>query len=301
MDIIKELNGKKIDDIILFEKQYHLKWNQEMNKNIVSDHLIESLYHYIHIKHQIHIHYKVIKDYTENLFLIYQNSKEFKHIHQLYLKIIKDFVHLNQTLDFDHPMEIFTCLYYCLNHGYLSKSHEFTYDPKIKNDIFFLFPLSILEGKGSCRHTSSFLNDTFHEFNYESYLLFMNTNHSDTFNHVSTLYTGKNSSYLLDVTNHCLFFIDDQKKVYPMTSIQTKIPVKPYDFPLKEKKLSSLLKPTTESLSEFLKIYNKSIQICETEKNIFEQFYHEHLNLYQELIDKKKILYKKQQKLFTLE
>ena len=119
---------------------------------------------------------------------------------------------------------------------------------------------------------------------------------------MATLVTYHNNSYFLDPTNNTLFFIDSSFKVHPIHQKDHQIPVT-YERYMNENKskkevYKAMTKPTTEKLKRLQQQYNKTWKICENSKETFDLFFHEHKELYEEVIEKKKMLYQKQKNFF---
>lgn len=90
-----------------------------------------------------------------------QYTKDIKEITNLYNEFINNYAKFNNTLELNHPLEIYTLYNYMLKHGYLSNENYFSYGCRECKDIKSLLGVNIIAGEGVCRHISSTLNDIY--------------------------------------------------------------------------------------------------------------------------------------------
>lgn len=113
-------------------------------------------------------------------------------------------------------------------------------------------------------------------------------------NHLAIFIDRKDDSYIMDACNDTLFFVDCQKNIYQngyIFSISKSKKIISYINYGEDVKMRNLLKPTSETImnqisSDYYGVWNS----CYDYNDTFEKFYQEHKYVYEEIIDKRKIL-----------
>jgi len=110
-------------------------------------------------------------------------------------------------------------------------------------------------------------------------------------NHLVTLFRNDIHSYGIDPTNNAIFRVDDKIGSFVEGGNNYYIHYDKIDNRNQKNKLSSLLKTTScELVDSLVRDYYTVYDSCSSYTDIFEKFYQEHRCLYEEVVDKKKIL-----------
>ena len=100
---------------------------------------------------------------SSSLFLSYSNAyyytSDIKEIKALYNKFLQNYKKLNQTFNFENPIQIHTLFNYLLYHGYLSQDQTFKFSSEQSRNIENLPGVNIFTGMGVCRHISPMFSD----------------------------------------------------------------------------------------------------------------------------------------------
>lgn len=318
-----KLENKSIDDILNFYQKEKHKYDtlflKQTTYNPILSSLKEKIYTYLIQKNG--------NKFYPNVQHFFLQSKEFQELEEDYLYLLHDILLLGNNYHLENITELFSIFSYLLQNGYLSLNHEFLFSKNVKEEILYFFPLSIIDGKASCRHIAPFLtdllkmkgycafnssillNDQFNLYSFNDELKeednFYEENDMNNleieFNHIITFVTNENSSVFLDPTNHTIYFIDKNLNVFPIYS-KEKIDNIGFDKYFNQNSdianVSKLIKPTKQNLKQILKEYKKTLNVCHHSKETLEKFYLEHIALYEQIIQKKKVLYKKQGEYF---
>lgn len=226
-----------------------------------------------------------------------QYTKDLSEIRELYKLFLEKYTNLNRAFSLENPIEIYTLFNYLLYGGYLSKNHKFRFEEQkeCKNPI--IFGAIIFSGKGVCRHAASLLTDILSSYEISSYNLPVCLDHSESSvieriigNHLITAsyYDGK--AYYLDPTH---------KNIYSRIEEEILLYDKKYgSIPLykttmfnnnKERKelkqhLSNNYK--CETKEEIKKLKNNAKKTYNKNRDIFEEFYKDNSELYDEVTNK---------------
>lgn len=90
-------------------------------------------------------------------------------IKKLYDMLIDNYVILNNSLELNNPIEIYSMFNFMINNGYLSKNGTFNFGLNNTVDIKCLLGANVITGNAVCRHISSMLNDIYNRLNINSY------------------------------------------------------------------------------------------------------------------------------------
>lgn len=244
------------------------------------------------------------------------NSLEYLKFEKKYFLLISELKKMLQAISIDEPMEIFAVYYYLVSNGYLSVNHEFYAD----NKDFFYHNLgsSIFSGIGVCRNLSPFLTDLLREYNYESYTIqmllqnmkinrlsddyFISTLSDDKedeknsikkirrknavdYNHVSTLLAHNDKSIIMDPMNNT-FYTLEKDGVCPYGNMDSVVPtnLKKECLCHKNAKICRHISSSKLDIEELTLQYRQARQKCDIYTSMFEFFYLEHRELYEELL-----------------
>ncbi len=229
-------------------------------------------------------------------------TKDVTQINELYNEYIKNYNKLNKMFDFNDPVEIYAMYNYLLYKGYLSVNKEFKYGDEIARDIVFISGANTITGRGVCRHISATLTDILNDLEITA----SNVAVDDTFgngnliaktiykivgNHIITLATKDDKHYFLDPTQHRILIRGENKK--ELVDDKGKFLISPLYIPYKEYignyiSYKKQLKENCDniSLEEASKTVKSVEDLCSKNLDIFENFYSENHELYQEINEK---------------
>ena len=224
-------------------------------------------------------------------------------------------------------MEFFAMYSYLVRNGYLSLDKKFCYDIDVKNDVFSLRGINVIEGRGVCRHITSMLTDILVGANYGAENVNMNINDfiqinfsfdnflgdkgiynvEDNFstgnkvnffsnlinniysyNHMATFVKDNTTSYIMDPTNDTLFVVDANHNVFPINNFSDKVRVS-----IKKKKRNVT---DMELLQKDVYKYRNIWNWCLDSNESFDKFYRKHRDMYEEVLNRKEIFIKKREK-----
>lgn len=269
-------------------------------------------------------------DYICNSTFYKKNSLEYIKMEQSYRILLEEILKLFASLNWDNEMKILSGYSYLLRNGYLSHEHKFYYTNDAVVSYYDFLGSNIVLGIGDCKHINSMLTDLLVTRGYTAYnlSLFSNDDTKIDFlcnefvsiaesevneekhnynkylnwliqrigNHAVTLYTEGEYAYIMDALNNCLFYIKSDLSVYQGEQ-EFNAFYNSFINRDKKNKLANILKPTSiEMLDSRISDYQKVLEICPEYTDVFEKFYQEHRELYQEIISKRKILIRETQK-----
>ena len=299
-----------------------------MNRKNVLD--FYELYRYFSLN--IFKYIKVLEksvDFWENYDFYYKNSKEYIEAQQYYNLVLEEVFKLFKELNCDNEMKLFAGYSYLLKQGYLSQNHEFYYS-RLKDDSEELLGVNVMLGKGCCRHINTMLRDLLRVSGYSScnmeimlnnekllclnnmkFLQTRDENNSDSaivgdvrigevnftfYNHLVTLFYDEIQSYIMDAVNDTIYSYDSKLGVCQNGVVFRANCDVSIDWD-EEIKLGNILRPTFKGIMES-KIcdYYKIWASCFDLTDVFEKFYQEHKELYQEVVEKKKVLLRESDK-----
>lgn len=279
-------------------------------------------------------------------------SSEFIELKNLYNDLICEYnKKINNTLEFNHPIQVSQAFIYAYKNGYLSKDMEYHYnaDNRTLIENIKLAGATVVTGNGCCRHLSRLLSDIMNEAGFDSVPLSTRCNHAtDTINingrelsrgefaisllmpylekenvenldfneilspfcdpeikfekkweydrnkvpinHSITgvLYDGR--SYYIDPTNYSYYEKDDRTGKLLDTYNTTENTVG--RFPIEERKKrilkKKILSTPSASFDYIEDITSYTDTICRNNIDVFDQFYTENHELYDEITEKLK-------------
>lgn len=240
-------------------------------------------------------------------------TRDFCEVKMEYQEIIKNYNKMNKTFDFNDPIEIYTMYNHVLYNGYLSLNKKFEYCNK-DNDMNSKLGINIITGQGVCRHISSLLTDILIDYGIEASSLVVYINKENEIslkdkkfleilrilpnyiqekqaemygNHAISCAFKDDKSYYLDSTNKFTGRINDNKiivcddyKFTPKLNMTKFINEKMQYLKLKQRLIDS--NPSISKEEEKI-LTNKTINICDDNRDIFEKFYNENKEIYQEI------------------
>lgn len=251
--------------------------------------------------------------YGETLSREREFTSDYNKIKIEYQEIVKNYNKMNKLFNLNDPIEIYTMFNHLLYNGYLSVNKKFEYYKK-ENDIDSKLGVNIITGQGVCRHISSLLTDILNDYGIEAYNLIVyiskekeislkgndvielvkkliNTIQEKRFeiygNHAISYAFYDNKSYYLDSTNKFIGTMDQNKtiicdnyKFVPKFKMLKYINDKNQYLKVKQRIIDSY--PSISKEEEKILI-DKTINICDDNKDIFEKFYNENKEIYQEI------------------
>ena len=246
------------------------------------------------------------------LIMIHSNSvahtRELKEINNLYQEFIKNYNELNKVFHFDNPIEIFTMFIYLTYHGYLSVDKKFEFYRNQTRDIKSMMGVNIILGGGVCRHLASMLTDILNDYNIEAGTMVVSSkntiigNNKDKYteeekdiikiilgNHAITYAYKDGKSYYLDPTQSRTYqlrgkeLFDSQIIGYPKLKSTILFNSIARTTNIKKRMLGNY--PSVD-IEEQERIKMETLDICKSNIDIFEQFYKENEELYNEAYGK---------------
>lgn len=243
-------------------------------------------------------------------------TKDISEIKNLYQEFICNYNKMNKVFGFSEPISIYVMFNYLVYSGYLSKNMNFEFKNYTDEEIFPIMGASVINGIGVCRHISSMLTDILNDCNISSANVdcFAMPAFSEeivrrseirklTANHLITyaLYDGK--SYYLDPTLARIYRLKDGKTGTIYDGRDNRVLIMNQAF----KKFNSSNNPEiyklrnnvlsfceSVSLEEEKRIVALTLDICENNMDIFEGFYNDNRELYDEISSKLVRVRKKQ-------
>ncbi len=243
-------------------------------------------------------------------------TKDVQEIRYLYDYFIDNYLNLNHSLGLENPIQIQTLYDYLLFNGYLSRNHTFAFTDfeTIKNTD--LSGVSILMGKGDSRNIANNFCDILNRLNIKTALLncyipnYYEYNNGSKFEDflakLSDKVVGNNTiclvdddqyNYYLDPANCKFYKLDrsNRKRIFnyadPSDFI---IPKKKSLLPLNGIKTTLTMQdhvlgyyPSMSSQDAHLFV-DRTLKLCNQNRPVFDHFYDENHNLYEEI--NKKVL-----------
>lgn len=96
------------------------------------------------------------------------NTKDKIELAKSYQELLKKYIKLNKTFSLKKPVEIYTMFDFLVHNGYLSQNKTFKYSEEKHFDIYDLLGVDVIKGKAVCRHISSMLNDIYEYSNMKA-------------------------------------------------------------------------------------------------------------------------------------
>jgi len=253
-------------------------------------------------------------------------SKNTIELAKSYHLFLKEYVKLQKTFSFDKPLEIYAMFDFLLHQGYLSSGKSFGYDAQANVfDITDLYGVDVFKGTAVCRHIGCMLNDIYEYSNLKGNTLTTGTkfldkdtiindyqnlfvwkyvendncmksmvedyikdwNNQDKFDkdlmptsfHLINYVVDHCHEYFLDATNSRIFKRNLDNR-YILTSDDNKVLYVLDDFydDYKNKEQTSYSSDEIDVRA----IYT----LCSANMDIFEKFYKEHQELYDDILVK---------------
>jgi len=231
-------------------------------------------------------------------------TKDITELKTLYDEFLNNYNKLNTDFNFNNPIEIYTMFKYLLHKGYLSNNHFYKFESSKMIDSKMISGINILDGTGVCRHIAILLADIYNydkEKNIAGFTLPVYQGNSDKFkdftivNHLITVARYNDKAYYFDATQDSMYKISDfdnylvnrHKDFLRICSLFSN----PNVFNIKD--LKQALKLPSTDLEDDLEIENKTLLICEANLDIFDKFYNNNKELYQEASNNLKKILKK--------
>lgn len=253
----------------------------------------------------------------------FNNSLEYYELKKVYVEVLDEIVKFMKKNKCKCPMEFFAMYSYLVRNGYLSLDKKFCYDIDVKNDVFSLRGINVIEGRGVCSHITSMLTDILVGANYGAENVNMNINdfiqinfsfdnflgdkgiynvegnfstgnkvnffsnlinNIYSYNHMATFVKDNTTSYIMDPTNDTLFVVDANHNVFPINNFSDKVRVS-----IKKKKRNVT---DMERLQKDVYKYRNIWNWCLDSNESFDKFYRKHRDMYEEVLNRKEIFIK---------
>ena len=248
-----------------------------------------------------------------------KHASDYKKIKLLYDEATKETAKLFNLFELKSATEVFAAYIYLYRKGYLSYNKKFQYSSNMK-DFPYLHGVDVIRGKGVCRSISSMFTDVSCQFglpasniavkvsdlknttSLSTAMMDFEENNSvineifDTLlrycpigNHLVTIIDGEG---IFDPTNDAFLNMLSKKEYYDICFDET---IMKYSyFSNFFGKLSNIFNTnlsidksystiSRKEYIEYYKIYKEILLLLENNKDILEQFYNEHKELYSEI------------------
>lgn len=247
-------------------------------------------------------------------------TSDYKELDVLYQEAIKNISKFYEMLELNDPLSICGVYQYMYRKGYLSRNNYFEYSSNMK-DLADLYGIDVIRGSGVCRSISSMLVDIYKKLGYESHGLAvrvedgmlkevnpnsyvpMNKNSnskrlvkfaigiSSIFhiaNHVITEVSTDSGKLLLCPTN-CLVLQKEKNKItvanQPTSKVMYFNPIADMLTGIKSNPVTSFKEMNTvyTAPEEHQEIMKSIARDCEFNKDLFEEFYQQNHELFEEI------------------
>lgn len=229
------------------------------------------------------------------LFLILSSpehyTKDVEDIVSIYEDIVKSYVKLNDKLELKSPIDINAGLTFALNNGYLSYNKHFKYCTDNNKDILRSLGTETITGLACCRHIATLLNDILQEKNIKSYTIpaLMKKDSADISflqsiigNHLITISEYNDKVYYLDPTNNKFLTKDNSSIIINKKFIKFNLN--------KRRNIKRIMQKEEETYAKNLMEEINTHIICGENIDMFENFYSENKEKYEEINNKMKKL-----------
>lgn len=215
----------------------------------------------------------------------YIDKKKDSKLDTIYNEILDSYVKLNDELDFNNPVEIFTLYKTMLENGYLSSNKSFNYNYNSEVD---LNGKNVIYGIGVSRHVNGYLNDIYKKKKMRSTILntsIVDSNYMSMLpehiigSHVINKVEYNNELYYLDA------FLDDFYEYEGGSLLGKKNSLKIAKNSLATIQRELLIKENAK-VKSFYDIASKSNSIIRANKDLLEEFYLDNNDKYKELSNK---------------
>lgn len=248
-----------------------------------------------------------------------KHASDYKQIKLFYDEVIRDTVKLLNDFEVKNAIGVFAFYIYLYRNGYLSYNKKFQYSSNMK-DLPDLYGIDVIRGNGVCRSISSMFTDISCQIGLPASNMAVKMFNANSITSLNTakINVDKNDSSLfklieratsyLPFANHLVTIIDGEGVFDPTNDIfLNMLSKKEYadicsdEAIIKYSYFSNLFCKLTDNFStnlniaksystitrkdyiEYYKIYKKMLLIIENNKDILEQFYNEHKELYSEI------------------
>lgn len=228
------------------------------------------------------------------LFLILSSpehyTKDVEDIVSIYEDIVKSYVKLNDKLELKSPIDINAGLTFALNNGYLSYNKHFKYCTDNNKDILRSLGTETITGLACCRHIATLLNDILQEKNIKSYTIpaLMKKDSADISflqsiigNHLITISEYNDKVYYLDPTNNKFLTRDNSSIIINKKFIKFNLN--------KRRNIKNMMQKEETYVKNLMEEIHTYI-ICGENIDMFENFYSENKEKYEEINNKMKKL-----------
>ncbi len=282
----------------------------ELNK----ESLLEMKEYYLRIKELI----KYFLDYNKDPLHI-QLRNDFE-------KVLDNIVTLAKTFSFKDSIEITMFCGFLIHVGVLSLNKKYYYDNNVVdinrffNDKSLCFALKIFSGSGCCRHTACFTNKVLDKFNIKNNIASLEVNEEtyDTSafnlflyntskkifkgcNHVINYIEDNNFNYFIDITsNNPKIFGACNQYAYSLDNYDLNFPIYSYNYSVWNNGFVDYRKVLPIKKEEASKLINKAnttIRRCANNEDLFERFYYQNKEIYQNINNSYKKIYEKEKRL----
>lgn len=218
-------------------------------------------------------------------------TKDIEDIVSIYKDVVKSYVKLNDKLELKSPIDINAGLTFALNNGYLSYNKHFKYCTDNNKDILRSLGTKTITGLACCRHIATLLNDILQEKNIKSYTIpaLMKKDSADISflqsiigNHLITISEYNDKVYYLDPTNNKFLTRDNSSIIINKKFIKFNLNKRRNIKNMMQKEEETYVKNLMEEIHTYI--------ICGENIDMFENFYSENKEKYEEINNKMKKL-----------
>ena len=218
-------------------------------------------------------------------------TKDIEDIVSIYRDVVKSYVKLNDKLELKSPIDINAGLTFALNNGYLSYNKHFKYCTDNNKDILRSLGTETITGLAGSRHIATLLNDILQEKNIKSYTIpaLMKKDSADISflqsiigNHLITISEYNDKVYYLDPTNNKFLTRDNSSIIINKKFIKFNLNKRRNIKNMMQKEEETYVKNLMEEIHTYI--------ICGKNIDMFENFYSENKEKYEEINNKMKKL-----------
>lgn len=218
-------------------------------------------------------------------------TKDIEDIVSIYKDVVKSYVKLNDKLELKSPIDINAGLTFALNNGYLSYNKHFKYCTDNNKDILRSLGTETITCLACCRHIATLLNDILQEKNIKSYTIpaLIKKDSADISflqsiigNHLITISEYNDKVYYLDPTNNKFLTKDNSSIIINKKFIKFNLN--------KRRNIKRIMQKEEETYAKNLMEEINTHIICGENIDMFENFYSENKEKYEEINNKMKKL-----------
>lgn len=249
-------------------------------------------------------HFLLYEECFESLNAFYY-TKDIKKIIDLYEEFIANYTKLNKTFELNNPIEIRTMFEYLLKSGLLSYNKMFISSYKDIVEIRGLGGISVIMGKGCCRHINGMLTNVLIASGFEAksinvliQRLVVKNIQEKYGNHVITFACDNKYIYFLDVSAKTTYHIKDYKKGILQNNNSNEEAVIKFEYntefgdrygeTMDYIDISERLSQHLPSINQEEEIYltRNTIELLKINRDILWKFYLENVELYKDIASK---------------